>query len=282
MKQQASAADEHGALTKIAQIAFHEAGLSYRPENLSMIKSRLGPRLRQLGMKDVHAYLGFLSRADSADERREMVTALTTHFSQFFREPHHFDLLRQKVIAPQLDHIRNKGRFRLWSAGCADGKEPYSMAMTMLDLLPDAAQFDIRILATDVDHKVLARAQNIDFPADCAKDVPVWAKQGFSRRDDQFCIAPNVSALVGFKQLNLHAPWPMRRAFDAIFCRNVLIYFSSDDQIKIIKRFAAALKPGGWLFLGHSERLPDACRAIFAPAGVTSYRSAQNCAEGQA
>jgi chemotaxis protein methyltransferase CheR len=266
---------ETAALAGIAEIVRVEAGLSIRPPMASMLKARLAPRLRRLGMADFRTYLNFLEGDKNPEEREELVTALTTNISHFFREPHHFDLLRHEILPPLVQQAKTGAPVRLWSAGCAAGQEPYSIAMTVLELMPDAADHDVKILATDVDAKILAKAQRGVFCAKSLQEIPAPLHARFLRPKGAALEVTNaVRQPVRFCQHNLHDPWPMRAKFDVIFCRNVLIYFEPEAQMRLIARFAAALKPQGWLFLGHSERIPVSGCAGFCTAGVTAYRRA--------
>ena len=258
-------------LAGIAAIAEAEAGLSIGETKASMVQSRLAGRLRKLGLPDFGAYLTLLRSDAGAAERREMISALTTNVSHFFREMHHFELLRTQVLPELAVRARAGKRIRLWSAGCSRGQEPYSMAMTLLEVMPDAPDHDIRILATDIDRAVLQDATAGEY--DEAALAPVSAEQKhkyFERHAERWAIGPGPRRLVRFRPLNLHADWPMRGAFDVIFCRNVVIYFAPARQEVLWQRFCRALSPGGWLFVGHSERVSPA--AGLAPRGVTAYR----------
>ena len=264
---------ENAALTAIAEIARSEAGLSIGPAKHSMLRARLARRLHSLGLPDYPAYHAHLSAPDGRDERRHLVMALTTNVSHFFREPRHFELLRTTVLPPLLRAAEQGARLRLWSAGCAHGQETYSLAMTILDLMPQAADHDVRILATDIDSDAVVKARRGRFPQSCHLEIPAPAAQRFTTDAGRaFGIAEDARALIRFRQHNLHASWPMRQRFDVIFCRNVLIYFNAEAQARLLMRFAAALTPGGWLFLGHSEHLVGAAQQMLSPAGATAFR----------
>lgn len=278
---------EDAALSAIAEVARCAAGLSIGPAKHGMLKARLSRRLRRLGLPDFPAYLAYLSAPAGSGEHRHLVMALTTNVSHFFREPHHFEVLRRTVLPPLLRAAGAGQRVRLWSAGCAHGQEAYSLAMTILDLMPQAAARDVRILATDIDAGVVAKARRGRFPLTCRGEIPAPARSRFTRDAGSarkvgsaekagrtFDIADDAKELIRFRQHNLHAAWPMQQRFDVIFCRNVLIYFNAAAQARLVERFAAALTPGGWLFLGHSEHITDAARRGLVPAGATAFRRA--------
>ncbi|GGH51692.1 chemotaxis protein methyltransferase [Frigidibacter albus] len=260
-------------MAAIARIAHAEAGIVIAPGKTSMVQSRLAKRLRALDLPDYDSYLALVQSDAGRDERRRMISALTTNVSHFFRESHHFETLRNEVLPPLLSKARAGGRVRLWSAGCSNGQEAWSMAMTVLELMPDAANHDLRILATDIDPMVVEKGRSATYDAQMVSGVDTGLrKRFFETAGGQFRLIPAAQALVSFHELNLHAPWPMRAPFDAIFCRNVVIYFDAETQDRLWHRFAEALAPGGWLFVGHSERVPVAPHSRFVTAGITTYR----------
>jgi chemotaxis protein methyltransferase CheR len=203
-----------------------------------------------------------------------MLAALTTNVTRFFREPHHFDHLRDTVLAPLIARARAGGRVRIWSAACSSGQEPYSAAMTLLAAAPDAVELDIRILATDIDPNVLAEGREGTYAEHLLAGVPDdfhrrWVKPaGLGRA----LLSEELRALVAFRQLNLIGDWPMQGRFDAVFCRNVAIYFDDDTQQRLWSRFAERLQPGGVLYIGHSERVAGPAATQLRADGVTTYR----------
>ncbi|MCX7888109.1 MAG: protein-glutamate O-methyltransferase [Rhodobacteraceae bacterium] len=267
------AAPGAAVMARIAEIADADAGLDIPADKGSMIHSRLFPRLRLLGLASYEAYIDYVSRPDGAAERAEMIGALTTNVTHFFRERHHFDFLRTRILPSLAARIGSGGRVRLWSAGCASGEEAYSIAMTLADAIPDMSHADIRVLGTDIDARVIRTARAARYASSCVGPVPQPVATRWLRRDEEgYAVREEIRRLVRFGVLNLHAPWPMQGKFDVIFCRNVMIYFSRERQAALAHRFAAALTPGGWLVLGHSERLSGATARRFALEGITSYR----------
>lgn len=254
----------------IAAILYDVSGIHLQPAKATLVYSRLAKRLRVLGLADFAAYRARLDGPQGADERAALLSALTTNVTRFFREPHHFDLLRRQVRQVLAPAARAGGRVRLWSAGCSLGHEPYSMAMAVLAELPEAAELDVRILATDIDPQVVAQARAADYSEDdLAPTPPDLAARGLVRKDGRTRIVDDALALVRFGVLNLHADWPMTGVFDAVFCRNVAIYFDDATQAKLWTRFAQRLTPAGRLYIGHSERAET---PLLTPDGLTVYR----------
>lgn len=260
-------------LEQIAAIAHAEAGIVISPGKGSMVQSRLAKRLRALGMSDYGSYLDYVRSDAGREERQRMISQLTTNVSHFFRENHHFEIFRDKVLPELAARAKTGGRVRLWSAGCSNGQEAYSMAMTVLEALPDAHQRDVRILASDIDPMVVARGRAAEYDAQTVSPVPEAMRRKYlepAGANYRLCAAAR--GLVTFRELNLHAAWPMKGKFDAIFCRNVVIYFDPPAQAALWQRFGGALAPGGWLFVGHSERVPAGPGTPFDTAGITTYR----------
>lgn len=264
--------DEDFAL--IARRAQADFGLHLTAAKKDLVYSRLSKRLRQLNLGDFRSYCRLLEAPEGEAERKEMLSALTTNVTHFFREDHHFKTLRDTVLPPLIAAARTGRRLRLWSAGCSAGQEPYSMAFTLLEAFPEAARHDVRILATDVDPAILARAREGVYDIDEAKSLPEAMRSQHVRDLGQgrFSVGEKARALITFAELNLMHDWPMRGPFDAIFCRNVAIYFDKETQARLWQRFAQLLTPDGHLFIGHSERVSGPATTMLAPAGVTTYR----------
>lgn len=259
----------------IARHVHRQFGLHLTPTKKDLVYSRLIKRLRQLGMTDFSAYCSLITSADGEAEQLQMLSALTTNVTHFMREEHHFRLLRDQVLPPLLAKARAGGRLRIWSAGCSAGQEPYSLAFTLLELCPDAERHDIRILATDIDPEILKVAVEGVYRNDELKAIPEAARSQHLRLSGpvqgSFAIGDKPRNLIRFGQLNLMETWPMRGQFDVIFCRNVAIYFDKDTQARLWTRFADQLTPGGYLCIGHSERIAGPALARFQNIGVTAY-----------
>lgn len=268
---------------RVAKIAHREAGLSLSEAKRAMIASRLTRRLRATGLADFSAYLALLESQDGEDERQHLISALTTNVTNFFRENHHFQTLESDVLPKLATRAKAGQRVRIWSAGCSTGQEPYSIAMSVLRVIPDAGRLDIRVLATDIDATVLAVAKNGCYPLQQLEAVdPALKRQFFSETPGgDLEVAENLRALISFRQLNLIGPWPVRGPFDVIFCRNVVIYFDADTQAALWPKFHQVLAPSGMLFIGHSERLDPETTERFSSAGVTTYRKPDDTAGRQ-
>lgn len=267
--------------TAIARRAQAEFGLHLPDTKKDLVYSRLSKRLRQLGLQDFRAYCTLLEGPEGAEERTHMLSALTTNVTHFFREDHHFRMLRETVLPPLISAARAKRRVRVWSAGCSAGQEPYSIAFTILELCPEASKLDIRILATDVDPQILAQAEAAVYPEEERKSLPEAARRMTEQAEGGFAISGKVRDLVRFGELNLMFDWPMRGTFDIIFCRNVAIYFDKPTQARLWHRFAGLIPAGGHLFIGHSERVAGPAEAHFRSIGVTAYERLSSKLEGR-
>jgi chemotaxis protein methyltransferase CheR len=257
---------------RVCHLIYEHAGIALKPSKQDMVYSRLARRLRANGIDNFRDYLVLLE-SDDKIEWQAFVNSLTTNLTSFFREPHHFPLLAELAL-------RQKGRhpLSLWCSAASTGEEPYSMAMTMVDAFGSFTP-PVSIVATDVDTNVLAKAEEGVYPVEriekLAPDVVkrfflkgTGAQSGFVR------VRPELRAMITFRQLNLLGnDWPIRGPLDAIFCRNVMIYFDKETQLKILQRFAPLLQPGGLLFAGHSENFHNAAH-LFRLRGKTVYELA--------
>jgi chemotaxis protein methyltransferase CheR len=241
---------------RISRMMHGLTGISLQAGKESLVQARLAQRLQSLGV-DFDQYLEHVSREQSTRELAAMVDALTTNKTNFFREAPHFDYLRIHLL-PALRPAAERVRF--WSAGCSTGEEAYSLAMTFREEIPNIDQRDWRILATDISGNVLARAREGVYAGREIEGIPpVLLRKHLdcSRAgcEQTYRVREEVKSIVTFARLNLMGPWPMTGPFDAIFCRNVMIYFDESTQRELVGRFYDLLKPGGHLFVGHSESL---------------------------
>jgi chemotaxis protein methyltransferase CheR len=261
---------------EIAQIAKAEAGIDLPQSKATLVYSRLAKRLRALGIKTFSDYCATVREDD--DERNSMIAALTTNVTRFYREPHHFEHLRNEILSPLVESARRGKRIRFWSAACSTGQEPYSMALTLLSVIPDAASLDIRILATDLNPHVVARGKSGCYQKEELQDVPSNLRAKWfeavpgDNRGTTMKVADEVRSLVSFRELNLMGAWPFSGPFDAIFCRNVVIYFDRETQSTIWNRLTRLIRPQGALYIGHSERISGPATALLSPDGITTYR----------
>jgi chemotaxis protein methyltransferase CheR len=280
IRPQASLVDGEFALTgadfrALAEVMYAASGVHLPESKAALVYSRLAKRLRTLGLKSFREYVALVKDPDQADERSRLLMALTTNVTRFFREPHHFDHLIETVLAPRADTVRAGAPLRIWCSACSTGQEAYSLALTALSVWPEAADLDVRILATDIDAGVVATARAGAYPAEAIEQIPAAYRSRWLAKDPDAArtwrMGPEARALVSFKPLNLIADWPMRRKFDAIFCRNVVIYFDEPTQAKLWRRFREQLARDGRLYVGHSERVSD---TSFESDGQTIYRIA--------
>jgi chemotaxis protein methyltransferase CheR len=257
----------------IAATLHAAAGISLPESKATLVYSRLAKRLRALGLETFREYCKLVTGTEGLDERQQMIVALTTNVTRFFREPHHFDHLKEKVLPPLLANARRGGSVRIWSAACSNGQEPYSIALTVLSLMPDAGDYDVKILATDIDTQMLAEARAGVYSGQIIAAVPADLRsRWFEREGEGYRVAEPARQLVTFNELNLIGDWPMRRQFQAIFCRNVVIYFEEETQSKVFSRFLPLMSPDARLYIGHSERVCGDAAARLETDGVTTYR----------
>lgn len=253
-------------------------GISLGEHKTQLVQGRLARRLRALRLPDYAAYCELL-RADPERELGELASAISTNVTSFFREPHHFDLLADKLLPDWLARKRrSEDRLRIWSAGCSTGEEPYAIAIVLAEALErhGLRQVDAKILATDISPRALAAARSGVYAADKLDGISEsrrrrWTIEGTGEQTGHVSMHPRLRELISVRPLNLMHEWPMRGPFDAIFCRNVVIYFDQPSKQRLFRRFADMLPAGGHLFLGHSESMHGA-DAGFELAGRTAYR----------
>ncbi len=253
--------------------AYEKVGIVLSDFKQDMVYSRLVRRLRILKLKDFSEYCHYLNH-HGAEELTFFVNAITTNFTSFFREQHHFEFLENTVI-PEWRNRRDDEGIRIWSAGCSTGEEPYSIAMT---LIKTRATFlrNLKILATDVDTNVLQTG--FEGLYECSKATGLsddmahqWCETLDLNGVPVYGMSEELKKMISFKQLNLLATWPIKKQYDLIFCRNVVIYFDKETQEKLFQRYFNQLKPGGYLIIGHSETLTGIFDS-FEAMGGTIYR----------
>ncbi len=255
--------------TRICDLIRRHAGISLGDSKLDLVYGRLSRRLRATGIRTFSEYLQLLERGDQR-EWEAFTNALTTNHTAFFREPHHFELL-----AEQLRGLKGRAPIVLWCSAASTGEEPYSMAMAAVDALGSSTP-GVVIIATDIDTEVLETARAGIYPAERVSRLDRALVQRHFIQDatvpaGQVRVRPEIRNLVTFRQLNLlQDTWPIRPPLDAIFCRNVMIYFDRDTQLRILKKFAPLLRRDGLLYAGHSERFNHA-EEYFKLQGRTVY-----------
>jgi chemotaxis protein methyltransferase CheR len=260
---------------RIRQFVSVHTGIVLTEAKKDMVYGRLVKRIRKGRFTSFDEFVDSLDAGDD-EEQDFMINAITTNLTAFFRENHHFEYLAESVI-PEL--IKKKGankRIRIWSAGCSTGEEPYSIAMTLKEALPDFEQWDVKILATDLDANVVAHGKAGVYREDRVTGLPDdrikrWFKAGRDDNADKVKVSPELQSMITFKRLNLLHEWPMKGPFDLMFCRNVVIYFDKDTQRVLFDRYADLLAPDAHLFIGHSESLYKVSTR-FESLGHTIYK----------
>jgi len=255
---------------RVRDLIYRHVGINLPPSKRTMVFSRLSRRLRETGHDSFSAYLDSVAGPHTA-EWQQFVNALTTNLTSFFREAYHFP-----VLAEFLKHRPDPSRPpTIWCAAASTGEEPYSLAITVLDTL--GARSGAKIFASDIDTNVLNTARRGVYPVASVDSLePAVRNRHFMRgvrENSGFVrVRPELGAMITFDQVNLSADeWPFREPFDVIFCRNVMIYFDAKVKAGVLERMHRALRPGGLLFVGHSENFTDR-RELFALQGKTVYR----------
>lgn len=259
----------------LRELIYAHTGIALSDHKRALVCARLARRLRHWNLFNYTEYYELLTERDpDGRELMEMINAITTNKTEFFREVHHFQFLTEHVF-PALRASHNR-RIRIWSAATSSGEEAYSIAITVCESLP-IAEYDVKILASDIDTNVLGRAARGVYPLESVMRVPEelrarYFMRGTRSNDGQAHVKPVLQSFLRFRRLNLiDDVWPMQGPFDVIFCRNVLIYFDKEMQRRLLLRFADMLRPGGYLMLGHAEAI-HGFEHIMRPAGHSIYQ----------
>jgi chemotaxis protein methyltransferase CheR len=258
-----------GDFRRVRDLIAKLAGIALAEHKENMVYNRLARRLRSTGIGSFSEYLDLVEQPDAA-ERGQFVNALTTNLTSFFREGHHFEMLGTYAAARRRA-APGGGRLRVWSSACSTGEEPYSAAIVLRE-----ADCPAEIIATDIDTEVLRRAQRGNYALDAVDSVSPerlrrFFLKGVGPNEGRIMVRPELQAMVRFSPCNLQGnDWPAGELFDVIFCRNVMIYFSRESQRQVLDRFIRVLRPGGLLFVGHSESYATGHAALLN-CGKTSY-----------
>jgi chemotaxis protein methyltransferase CheR len=261
----------------LRELVGKHTGISLADNKKELVYGRISRRLRALKMNSFEAYRTLLENGDKA-ELEEFTNLITTNLTSFFREPHHFDFLKDKILPELQKSRRDSKKIRIWSAGCSTGEEPYSIAIALKEAIPNFGPWDIRILATDLDSNVLAHGKAGVYTQDRLNGISdsrlkKWFYKGGGAHLGKVKAHEELQEIITFQQLNLMGAWPMKEKFDVIFCRNVVIYFDKPTQQKLFGRFADALAPDGRMIVGHSETLNKITNR-FELLGKTVYEKA--------
>ncbi|MEH6346617.1 MAG: protein-glutamate O-methyltransferase CheR [Bermanella sp.] len=254
----------------LATMAYDISGIVLGEQKKELVYSRISRRIRKLNLNNFSQYCQYLS-SNHESETNEFLNAITTNLTSFFRESHHFEFLAKEVI-PKWKQQKKTQPIRIWSSACSTGPEPYSIAITLNKNMA-VDKFNIKILATDLDSDVLAKARQGEYPIADIEQIPRNYLSSFLRNKGQETgqVKDNIRQMIQFNLLNLLGPWPMRHQFDVIFCRNVVIYFNKETQRELFDRIADSLVEGGYLFIGHSETLHGMTER-FVNVGRTIYQ----------
>ncbi len=258
--------------TEITAFVQRECGIHLTSAKFGLVVTRLQKRILTLKLNSFAEYIKYLKSNSGKHEIEEMISRITTNVTSFNREAHHFDHFGKNVLPGLIDSARSGNTVRLWSAGCSDGREPYTLACVIFDAFPEVRKYDFRILATDIDKHSVAKARSGEYPRDQVAGLPSGsAERWFEKAGSNLKIKNEVRSIIHFNLLNLMSSWPMKKKFDVIFCRNVMIYFAADVQARLLDKFSQNLKSGCHLYIGHSERIEGAANAVFRQVGVTTY-----------
>lgn len=257
----------------VCKLIYSHAGIALNTSKKDMVYSRLARRLRATGLNTFRDYLRLLESNNEA-EWQAFTNALTTNLTSFFREQHHFPILAEHVR-----RIKGRHPINLWCSASSTGEEPYSMAMTMVEVFNTYTP-PVHILATDLDTSVLAKAETGIYTLDRLEKMPEdkvkrFFLKGTGNQEGYAQVRPELRNMITFRQINLlHDKWALRPPFDAIFCRNVMIYFDKPTQRRILEKFVPLMRPDGLLFAGHSESFHHAAD-LFRLSGNTVYQVAE-------
>jgi chemotaxis protein methyltransferase CheR len=259
----------------IRAMIYSQAGIVLPPGKSTLVYSRIAPLVRESNAGTFGAYIQRI-QSDPV-EARKAVCALTTNHTFFWREPHHFEYFREHVRPALVQKLARGESVRIWSAGSSSGEEVYSLIMTLLGTDSREARMimdaDLAILASDLADHALAKAKGAQYDAEAVEPLPKELRSKWVKvAGGVATIVPELANLVRFRTLNLLGQWPIKRQFDVIFCRNVMIYFDQPTRERLIGRFADQLISHGHLFIGHSERVSGPAEAHLDLVNLTTYR----------
>lgn len=247
--------------SKIRRLVYDQCGIYLSDGKKELVKARLNQRIKGGRFKSFQEYYQYIVQDHSGQELIHLLDSISTNFTFFFREGKHFEFLRSEFIPEMITQKQSRmKKIRFWSAGCSSGEEAYSIAMTVLETIENPRQWEISILATDLSTKVLRIAEQGIFPLERIRSIPdplirKYFLKGNHPWKDYVMVKENLKRYIQFKRLNLKEPFHFKEPFDCIFCRNVMIYFDKNIQMKLIHRFYHCLEEGGFLLIGHSESL---------------------------
>ena len=261
---------------QLSQLVYQHAGIHLPPQKKELVRSRLTKFLRSRRLASFQEYYRQVLDDSSGLELINLLDAISTNMTAFWREPKHFEFLGQELLPALRQKCKGQPQWRLWSAGCSSGEEPYTMAMVLMNAVQGQELSGVKIYASDINTQVLNQAQRGIYPL--ARVEPLsqeWRRRYFQKGVNQWegyvRVKSEVKKLVEFFRFNLMEPFPFKEEFDVIFCRNVMIYFEKATQTELVNKFYNCLKPNGFLFIGHSESLCNISHQ-FAYVKPTIYR----------
>lgn len=258
---------------RFRKLIYEKSGITLGPQKVALVSARIAKRMRALGIQDHAEYLKYVENDTTGQEVVQMLDAISTNVTSFFREPQHFDLLRE-LLETWLAQGMN--RLRIWCAAASTGEEPYTIAMIVSEVLGGRST-DFRMLATDISTRVLEACKRGEYPASRMEPVPIALRNRYFTRIERegetyYRVIPELLRPITFSRLNLsQTPFPMKGPFDVVFCRNVMIYFDLNVRKRLVDEIFRLLRPGGYLMIGHSESL-NACNSSLRPVRASVYR----------
>ncbi|CAN5475952.1 protein-glutamate O-methyltransferase [soil metagenome] len=244
---------------QISNLVYQHCGINLHKGKQELVHARIAKQLHRKRLNSFADYMRLIQHDPTRKEFLAFIDAITTNLTSFFREPMHYTFLRETLLPAILDRQPTTPSLRAWSAGCSSGEEPYSIAMTINEVLNGRIASDVKILATDLSNRMLTLGETGVYAKSRMHEVPPHLRakyfKPFGGQGDAYKVNQDVRNLVSYRYLNLIQPWPFKGNFDFIFCRNVMIYFDKSTQQKLVTDLYDRLRPGGYLFTGHSESL---------------------------
>ncbi len=248
---------------RVSSVIYNHCGINLHEGKKTLVRARLAKRMRERKVDSVSEYLDYVLSMNDMREFYNLVDSISTNLTSFFREKVHFDLLKDQFIPAMIAKQEKHGgpkRFRIWSAGCSTGEEPYTMAMTLKEAFKGTSGWEVKILASDVSTRVLEKASSGLYEADKVRQIDTRLMNSYFNKEvvkgvNMYRVKDDLRKMIAFRYLNLMEPWPFKGTFDVIFCRNVMIYFDKPTQEKLVGRYHDCLRTEGLLCIGHSESL---------------------------
>ncbi len=257
----------------ISSFALERAGLEIPSQKNAMVCARVAKRVRDLKLPSLQSYCELISSSGQQQEMEKLISILTTNVTRFYRESHHFKSLREVILPELVTKAISGGSVRIWSAGCSEGMELLTIGIEILKQFPEANNYKVCLLGTDIDTKIVESARKAEYRPIIEEQLePADLHRFFVKTSTGYRASPALRQMTTYNTLNLHDYWPMTQKFDIIFCRNVVIYFDQSTRDVLWPRFAQQLNSNGYLFLGHSERISGPGETSFKLSGTTTYQ----------